>query len=242
MDTSSVFDSKDSSCKTPYGAVPCGTEVHFTLRPPRSEGFCSCTLVAVHEFANQRQEILLPFLPDEGDRSVFSGTFQAPAEPELVWYYFQFRHFDGGTVCLGRDGLSREEPRRLWQQTVYDASLPTPKWFGQGVTYQIFPDRFRRTGTPSVEGLVGSRVLHQSWDEPVELNEDQGDDQGRDFFGGTLAGIEEKLEYLKNLGVTTLYLCPIFEAESNHRYNTADYGPMPGPAASCISWQPAASV
>ena len=59
--------------------------------------------------------------------------------------------------------------------------------------------------------------------EPVELNEDQGDDQGRDFFGGTLAGIEEKLEYLKNLGVTTLYLCPIFEAESNHRYNTADY-------------------
>ena len=162
MDTSSVFDSKDSSCKTPYGAVPCGTEVHFTLRPPRSEGFCSCTLVAVHEFANQRQEILLPFLPDEGDRSVFSGTFQAPAEPELVWYYFQFRHFDGGTVCLGRDGLSREEPRRLWQQTVYDASLPTPKWFGQGVTYQIFPDRFRRTGTPSVEGLVGSRVLHQS--------------------------------------------------------------------------------
>jgi len=223
MDTSSVFDSKDSSCKTPYGAVPCGTEVHFTLRPPRSEGFCSCTLVAVHEFANQRQEILLPFLPDEGDRSVFSGTFQAPVEPELVWYYFQFRHFDGGTVCLGRDGLSREEPRRLWQQTVYDASLPTPKWFGQGVTYQIFPDRFRRTGTPSVEGLVGSRVLHQSWDEPVELNEDQGDDQGRDFFGGTLAGIEEKLEYLKNLGVTTLYLCPIFEAESNHRYNTADY-------------------
>ena len=70
---------------------------------------------------------------------------------------------------------------------------------------------------------MGSRVLHQSWDEPVELNEDQGDDQGRDFFGGTLAGIEEKLEYLKNLGVTTLYLCPIFEAESNHRYNTADY-------------------
>ena len=83
------------------------------------------------------------------------------------------------------------------RQTVYDASLPTPKWFGQGVTYQIFPDRFRRTGTPSVEGLVGSRVLHQSWDEPVELNEDQGDDQGRDFFGGTLAGIEEKLEYSK---------------------------------------------
>ena len=47
--------------------------------------------------------------------------------------------------------------------------------------------------------------------------------RNRDYFGGTLAGITEKLDYLKGLGVTTVYLCPIFEAAENHRYGTADY-------------------
>lgn len=56
----------------------------------------------------------------------------------------------------------------------------------------------------------------------------------RDFFGGTLAGITEKLDYLAGLGVETLYLCPIFASAENHRYSTADYqtvDPMLGDTA-----------
>ena len=100
----------------------------------------------------------------------------------------------------------------------------TPDWFGRGVTYQIFPDRFRRTGTPDVSGMVGRRWLHESWDDqPVFRPDEDGQITNRDFFGGSLAGITEKLDYLQSLSVTTLYLNPIFEAASNHRYDTADY-------------------
>ena len=215
----SVFDSRDPRCKTPYGAVPCGTEVTVTVFPSAEERFQSCDLVLLYEFADRRVEIPLRPVGPEGDRFLFTGSYRAPAEPELVWYSFRFLRQDGEEVFLDRNGAS-------WQQTVYDPSLPTPDWFGRGVTYQIFPDRFCRdafAGPPDASGLVGNRVVHRDWEEPVELTEDQGGNPGRDFFGGTLAGIEEKLGYLKELGVTTLYLCPIFEAASNHRYNTADY-------------------
>lgn len=117
----------------------------------------------------------------------------------------------------GQDALTR------WQLTVYE-DTPTPTWFGEGVTYQIFPDRFRRTSVPETEGMVGRRWVHQRWDEqPVFLPEENGQITNRDFFGGSLAGITEKLDYLQSLSVSTIYLNPIFEADSNHRYNTADY-------------------
>lgn len=55
------------------------------------------------------------------------------------------------------------------------------------------------------------------------LPDEKGEIRNRDFFGGSLAGVEEKLDYLKSLGVGTIYFCPIFESDSNHRYNTGDY-------------------
>ena len=229
---SSVFDSRDLRCKAPYGAVPCGTEITLTVFPLAAEGFQSCALVLFHEFADLRAEIPLRPAGPEGDRFLFTGTFQAPAEPELIWYRFRFLRPNGEEVWLDKNGFG-------WQQTVYDSSLPVPDWFGRGVTYQIFPDRFCReaaAGAPDAAGLVGERAVHLDWAEPVELPEDQGGNLGRDFFGGTLAGIGEKLNYLKGLGVTTLYLCPVFEAASNHRYNTADYeriDPMLGTEEDC---------
>ena len=72
--------------------------------------------------------------------------------------------------------------------------------------------------------MVGQRWVHDNWsDQPVFLPDEQGQITNRDFFGGSLAGITEKLDYLKSLSVSTIYLNPIFEADSNHRYNTADY-------------------
>ncbi len=99
----------------------------------------------------------------------------------------------------------------------------TPDWFGRGVSYQIFPtasaaaaSRTRRDG--------GRPKVHESWaDTPDFLPDEQGEVRCRDFFGGDLPGIIGKLDYLQELGVTTLYLTPIFESASNHRYNTADY-------------------
>ncbi|MDE7244067.1 MAG: glycoside hydrolase family 13 protein, partial [Oscillospiraceae bacterium] len=220
-----VFDSRSPNCKTPYGAVPCRTEILLTLRPLTAEGFLSCQLILQYEFADKAREV--PLSPDgtEGVYTVFSGSYTVPEEPELIWYYFRFMGEDGAAVDFGRNGFCRKdgEVPEPWQQTVYEDTLATPDWFGRGVTYQIFPDRFRRSSVPDPTGMLGHRTIHRAWDEPMELPEEQGIYVNSDFYGGTLAGIEEKLEYLHSLHVTTLYLCPVFESDSNHRYNTGDY-------------------
>ena len=218
-----VFASRDPRYKTPYGAVPCGTEVCLTLRPPAAEGFSGCTLFIFSEFANRYLEYPLLLAGSEDGCSLFQCSYRVPEEPDLLWYCFRFLRDGDEAVWLGKNGFCGESKAICWQQTVYDASLPTPDWFGRGVTYQIFPDRFCRLALPDPAGLVGRRLVHQDWSARPELPEDQGRDPNRDFFGGSLRGIVEKLDYLRDLGVTTLYLCPIFESASNHRYNTADY-------------------
>ena len=143
----------------------------------------------------------------------------------------------------GDFGLGAPAPG--FQITVYDPAFTTPDWFAGAVMYQIFPDRFARGAVgPRKEGLAYhermSRTvrLHESWDGPVEWRApfptnnaiDSPDLTAAmtaydpvDFFGGTLDGIREQLPYLASLGVQVIYLNPIFEARSNHRYDTADY-------------------
>ena len=210
------FDPRDTRCKTPFGAAPCSTEVRFTLF---DDAFCGCELLVYREFAGA--EDVCPLPPAEGG---FSGAYTAPGEGELCWYVFRLTRWDGTLSYLGKNGLRPDrDGAARWQLTVYEDTA-TPDWFGRGVTYQIFPDRFRRTGTPDVSGMVGRRWLHESWDDqPVFRPDEDGQITNRDFFGGSLAGITEKLDYLQSLSVTTLYLNPIFEAASNHRYDTADY-------------------
>ena len=210
------FDPRDTRCKTPFGAAPCSTEVRFTLF---DDAFCGCELLVYREFAGA--EDVCPLPPAEGG---FNGAYTAPGEGELCWYVFRLTRWDGTLSYLGKNGLRPDrDGAERWQLTVYEDTA-TPDWFGRGVTYQIFPDRFRRTGTPDVSGMVGRRWLHESWDDqPVFRPDEDGQITNRDFFGGSLAGITEKLDYLQSLSVTTLYLNPIFEAASNHRYDTADY-------------------
>ena len=85
-----------------------------------------------------------------------------------------------------------------------------PSWVSNTVWYQIFPERFAN-GNPKLTP-DGAR----EWDAELAPNRD-------DFFGGDLQGIIDHLDYLKDLGITGLYLCPIFEATTNHKYDTTDY-------------------
>ena len=211
-----VFDSRDKRYKDPFGAAACSADIRFALE---DETYYGCELLVYREFAGKEDVCALP--PAEGG---FAGTYTAPAEADLCWYAFRLTDGDGHLVWFGKNGV-QDAPEKLirWQLTVYEDTA-TPEWFGEGVTYQIFPDRFRRVAMPDVSSMVGRRWLHDNWsDRPVFLPEVNGEITNRDFFGGSLAGITEKLDYLRGLGVTTLYLNPIFEAASNHRYDTADY-------------------
>ena len=201
------FDSKDLNCKSPFGAVLCGTEVSFAVFFDAGDGIEGGWLQVQEEFAGKARTI-----PLDMDAGALRAVYTAPKEPELVWYSFVLQQ-GGRTIALPQGQL-----------TVYEDCLGTPDWFGRGVSYQIFPDRFCRSRMPDPHGLVGQRTVHQDWaDTPDYLPDEQGEIRNRDFFGGDLPGITGKLDYLQSLGVTTLYLTPIFESASNHRYNTADY-------------------
>lgn len=219
-----VFDSRCEFCKAPYGAVPCGTAVTLHVRPLASEGFSHCALIRREEFAGRTVEQELTRDGPEGDRVRFSLTFPAPAAPELVWYHFRVWRENGTGCLLDRSGYRSQGSPDEWQMTVYQDQKATPVWFGEGLTYQIFPDSFCRLSLPNPAGMVGNRWVHTFWDELPQWRPDpDGEIRRQDFFGGSLAGITSKLDDLAALSVTTLYLCPIFESASNHRYNTGDY-------------------
>ncbi len=92
-----------------------------------------------------------------------------------------------------------------------------PDWVADQVGYQVFPDRFERTetGVP-----VPSWALPAAWDDPVVH---QGPDVPFQLYGGTLDGIARRLGHLGDLGATLLYLTPVFEAWSNHRYDAVSF-------------------
>ncbi len=209
-----TYNSRDSRYKTPYGAVASGTTVSFTLRPDVKETFTEGTLIAYFEQEdNDRRTVPLVAAGEEDGRRLFTATLETEGYLGLVWYSF----------LLKGEGEERKE-LGSYQLTVYDGTIDVPTWFGEGMCYQIFPDRFHRTTVPDPEGMVGGRTVHQHWQEEPEYRPDEkGEIRNRDFFGGNLAGIMEKLDYLEHLGVETLYFCPICEASENHRYGTADY-------------------
>jgi len=147
-------------------------------------------------------------------RDLFSATLFTGDYVGLVWYSFRLEGLGGQQWESGQE----------YQLTVYDDTQETPPWFGAGTTYQIFPDRFFRTAMPDPAGMVGNRTIHTDWEELPDYRPDEkGKICNRDFFGGSLAGITKKLDYLSRLGVETVYLCPVFEGAENHRYGTGDY-------------------
>jgi alpha-glucosidase len=94
-----------------------------------------------------------------------------------------------------------------------------PAWTSDAVVYQAFPDRFARSPA------AGDREL-PAWAEPADWDDDpegHGPSTPVQLFGGDLAGVEEHLDHLERLGVTTLYLTPFFPSRSNHRYDATTF-------------------
>lgn len=141
---------------------------------------------------------------------------------EIGLYYYSFYIENEGNISCGEMEMGYlSEYANGFLLTVYSRDYKTPEWFKGGVMYQIFPDRFCRVGiTPNIKG----RISRTDWGAlPSYKPNDQGKVLNNDFFGGNFKGIQSKLPYLQALGVTTIYLNPIFEAASNHRYDTSDY-------------------
>ena len=146
-------------------------------------------------------------------------------EEGLYWYQFRYESAFGEFYIKKTDtslGIVSNKGG-MWQLTVYNKDYTTPDWLDGGIIYQIFPDRFYNSGTPKSR-VPKDRYLVDDWSKQPEYTQDNDFKcLGNDYYGGDLKGIEQKLPYLKSLGVNCIYLNPIFEAHQNHRYNTADY-------------------
>ena len=182
------------------------------------------------------------YVPRADGRSTFGELVREGVDGR--WTDEGWQWFAGRVPWRSPKDFGLPEPLGGFQITVYDRGFSAPEWLRGAVMYQIFPDRFARgEGGVRTEGVayherMGRPVkLHASWDEPADwegvswMEARRPGPDGKlpfaydpvDFFGGTLAGIREKLPYLASLGVEVLYLNPCFEARSNHRYDTADY-------------------
>ena len=141
------------------------------------------------------------------------------AEPGLYFYWFRI---GGRRAALGEDRNAEfSDSASAYQILVYRECFATPAWFKGGIMYQIFPDRFFKSGETLAEK---GKWLHRDWHETPEFRpNEKGKILNNDFFGGNFRGILKKLDYLQSLHVTVIYLNPIFRAFSNHRYDTGDY-------------------
>lgn len=215
--------SRHTKYRFPQGAAPCGSCVRLCLDTDGGDWYLW--------LQTAERESHIPLAYADGQYSV---TVQMPPLPGLAHYCFYTKDGEGTIFYGGESGeghITHDAPR-FWQITVYRADFSTPAWFRNALCYQIFPDRFARSDFDAFKQRAAERMacgrhlrIHENWEEaPYHLPEaGQPYYVPNDYFGGDLAGIREKLPYLQSLGVSCLYLNPIFEAYSNHRYNTADY-------------------
>ena len=229
FDQAAAHDAADEAFRKPLGALEGGSEVRLSIEDPA--GFVTA---AVLELAGEHcaEEV-----PMRTTATGFSADVRLPEEPAALNYLFRLTYADGGTQWLcpapdGRHSMLSGERRPGFRLTVYRRGFTTPKWFREGVMYQIFPDRFQRDGSDTARNgfaqheKLGQTVrVHADWNEAVEwrANMPDGGYAPIDFYGGTLQGIMDRLPYLQKLGVSVLYLNPIFESSSNHRYDTGNY-------------------
>ena len=221
-------DSYDAEYRDPVGPVPAGASVTIRFLCDEAEHVTLRTW--------DGGEARYPM--QQTREHLFETTISVPETPMLFWYDFII-HRPGGDARygtsydqLGGVGACYEGQPSSYQITVYDPAYQTPEFLRHAVVYQIFPDRFFRdekAGHPGrsrkIKAAHPEAVFHKKWDEAPLLDPDPvtGDNRALDFFGGTLRGIAEKLNELQELGVTVLYLNPIFRARTNHRYDTGDY-------------------
>ena len=106
---------------------------------------------------------------------------------------------------------------------VHSADYKVPDWFGRNIIYHVFVDRFAQSGDNLV--IRDGAVINDDWygGIPQYAETPGGEVANNMFFGGTLDGVTEKLDYLASLGVGTIYLSPVFDSPSNHKYDTGDY-------------------
>ncbi len=210
--------------KSPFGAVCEGEKVTMRIVLPR-DICCTGASLVVNSDSGKSAVYPMEWERYEKNNEEWWSVSFVPEKQGLYWYHFALAakkgadvitRFENSTGRISPDGTS-------FQLTVYSKDFTTPDWIKGSVIYQIFPDRFCNSGSEK-SGVPSDRVIRSDWGgEPMWAPDAEGKITKYDYFGGDFKGIEQKLDYLESLGVGCIYLNPVFEAHTNHRYDTANY-------------------
>ena len=219
-----IYNSRKLKYKNPFGAVEVNTKIRFTIQLPL-EFSCAHAYICFYDHEGFVKDIELQHDKTENNTIKYMG-YVTPQSVRILFYYFKIQK-DSSTTYIHKNldgtGYLSTHSGECFQLTVFKKNMKTPNFVKGGIYYQIFPDRFCYSNEKK-KNVPSDRLLRSDWgNTPSFLPNKHGQILNNDYFCGDLKGIQQKLPYLKSLGVNIIYLNPIFEAHSSHRYNTADY-------------------
>ena len=219
-----LFDSKLPQFKTPFGCLTPGQKCDLNIHIPATVLATKVTcLIKLDDSATTGQIVTMEKTANKGPYEIWSGSFSL-ANTGLYFYYF-FIEAPSGSFRLFKEGDDTNmEAGSLWQVSCIPSDFHTPDWAKGATIYQVFPDRFHKSGECDLTGKLTPYTVHGNWYEEVDWRPTpEGVVLNNDFYGGNFKGITEKMDYIASLGTTILYLNPISKSFSSHRYDTGDY-------------------
>ncbi len=228
-----LFDSQKSMFKEPFGTLSQGQSCTLRIHIPSSVGTVRAECILDADDGSRQVVVTMEKVSVKDGYDIFSGSFSL-MDAGLYFYYFRIYKPEDSFRLFKYGSDTNMEAGDRWQITCTPKDFTTPDWAKGAVIYQVFPDRFCRSGETDLQGKLTPYTVHKDWDEEVDWMPDAcGKVWNNDFFGGNFRGITEKMDYIASLGTTILYLNPISKSFSNHRYDTYDYktpDPMLGTA------------
>ncbi len=200
-----IFDSQSEFFRSPQGGIKTGDEISLKIYVKRNFPMQPEALIEKRlDYAVEtHKRISMEWVGAKNCHDLYRAVLTLE---EAGNYYYSF--------------IMGEDKSNSYQLLVYD-DFATPDWIKGGIIYHIFVDRFYKDMTLMKNDDIDIR---NDWGgTPRYLPDEKGETKNNDFFGGNLDGIKKKLPYIKDLGVTAIYVSPVFEAHSNHKYDTGDY-------------------
>lgn len=212
------------------GAFPFAAVIEISVGVPRRLG-ASAVVLRINRDGGADRDLPLEFANTDAVNDIYRlslDTRELCGEDPGGLFYYEFLFLRGLDTLFTEsrnnvDFVLNTHSSNRFRMLIYSENFRTPEWFRGGIMYHIFVDRFYR-GDGNVEKRADA-VINDDWENGIpQYSEKNGDSLSNNvFFGGNLWGVAQKLDYLSSLGVSVIYLSPIFKAYSNHKYDTGNY-------------------
>lgn len=201
-----IFESYSEFFRSPQGGIKAGQEISLKIYVKKNIPKPRLQIEKRNDYESQfHKKVQTNWIKTEHSYELYESSFTINNSGHY-FYYFVF------------DENNKTEKYEL---LIYNENYTTPNWVKGGIIYHIFVDRFYKSKLLYKDGDI---IIRNDWGGiPNYLPDREEEIKNNDFFGGNLEGIKEKLPYLSSLGVSILYLSPIFKAYSNHKYDVGDY-------------------